>query len=120
MWCSRHEELDDNRVIYYVGLYRAQARRLVKVVELPYAAGPKPLEEHPDDVTYYVKLFPDVSADAKSFEMREEPGFGCEDTVKRLRDEFSMNPDLQNSLEQLVAKVCAARGKYNSGGQRQK
>jgi hypothetical protein len=120
LWCSRREELDDNRVAYYVGLYRAQGKRLAKVIELPYAAGPKPLEERPDDVTYYIKLFPDVAADAKSFDMREESGFVCDDIVKRLRDEFSTNPDLQNNLEQLVARICAARGKYNSGGQRQK
>ena len=120
LWCSRREELDDNRVAYYVALYRVQGKALAKVTELTYAAGPRPLEERPQDVTYYVKLYPDVAADAKTFEMREEAGFNCDDAVKRLRDEFSTNPDLERSIEQLVTRVCMTRGKYMPNGQRQK
>ena len=118
LWCSRREELDDNRVAYYIALYRVQGKQLAKVIELPYAAGPKPLEERPQDFTYYVKLFPDVAGDAKSFEMREEAGFNCNDAVKRLRDEFSTNPDLEKPIEQLVMKVCSTRGKYSSNGRK--
>lgn len=118
LWCSRREELDDNRVAYYVALYRIQGKQLAKVTELVYGAGPKPLEERPQDFTYYIKLFPDVAGDAKSFEMREEAGFNCDDAVKRLRDEFSTNPDLEKPIEQLVMKVCSTRGKYSSNGRK--
>jgi hypothetical protein len=120
LWCSRREELDDNRVAYYVALYRVQGKRLAKVTELVYAAGPKPLEERPQDITYYVKLFPDVAADAKSFQMHEESGFSCDEALKRVRDEYSLNPDLEKSIEQLVLRVCATRGTYTASGKRQK
>lgn len=120
LWCSRREELDDNRVLYWLALYRVQGRQLAKVTELPYAAGPRPLQERPDEITYYVKLSPDVAADARSVELREEPGFSCDESIPRLREEFSANPDLEKSIEQSVARVCAARGRYAWNGQRQK
>lgn len=120
LWCSRREELDDNRVLYLVALYRVQGKGLVKVIELPYAVGPKPLEARPDDVTYYVKLFPDVTADVKSFEIREESGFSCDDAIKGVRDEFSPNPEIERSIEQSITRVCSNRGKYAANGRRQK
>jgi transglutaminase/protease-like cytokinesis protein 3 len=120
LWCSRREELDDNRVAYYLALYRVQGQRLAKVIEFAYAAGPKPLAERENDFTYYVKLFPDMSADAKSFEVREETSLGCSDALTRVRDEFTVYPDIEKPVEQLVQKVCASRGKYSASGQRLK
>ena len=120
LWCSRREELDDNRVAYYLALYRVQGQRLAKVTEITYAAGPKPLAEHENDFMYYVKLFPEMSADAKSFEVREEANLGCDEALKRVHDEFTVYPDIEKPVEQLVQRVCASRGKYSSSGQRLK
>jgi len=120
LWCSWRDELDDNRVLYFVALYRVVGKQLSKVIELPYAVGPKPLEERPRDITYYVKLFPDVTDDVASFEMRDEPGFNCDEAPKRLLDEYSNNPDLASAVEQSVSRVCSTRGKYSAAGRRQK
>jgi len=38
--------------------------------------------------------------------------------VKRVREEFEANPDLDKSIGQLVQRVCATRGKYSAAGQR--
>jgi hypothetical protein len=120
LWCSRREELDDNRVAYFLALYRVQGQRLVKVTEFAYAAGPKPLAERENEFTYYVKLFPDMSVDAKSFEVREEANLGCTEALSRVRDEFTVHPDIEKPVERLVQKVCASRGKYSASGQRLK
>jgi len=116
LWCSRREELDDNRVAYYVALYRVQGKRLAKVIELAYAAGPRPLEERENEVTYYVKLTPDVAPDAKTFDVREEENLACDEGLKRVRDELSVNPDVEEGVEQLIRKVCSWRGQYSSSG----
>jgi len=118
LWCSRSEELDDNRVAYYVALYRVQGKRLAKVIELAYAAGPRPLEERENEVTYYVKLTPDLAPDAKTFDVREEENLGCDEGLKRVRDELSVNPDVEEGVEQLLRKVCSWRGQYSSSGKR--
>ena len=118
LWCSRREELDDNRVAYYVGLYRVQGKRLTKVIELAYAAGPRPLEERENDVGYYVKLTPDVAPDLKTFDVREEEKLGCDEGLKRVRDELSVNPDVEKGVEQLIQKVCSSRGQYAASGKR--
>ncbi len=118
LWCSRRDELDDNRVVYYLALYRVQGKRLAKVTEFPYAAGPKPLAEHENDFMFYVKLLPEISGDAKSFEVREEANLGCDEGLKRVREEFTVYPDLEKPIEQLVQRVCSARGKFSANGQR--
>lgn len=120
LWCSRREELDDNRVAYYLALYRVQGQRLAKVTEITYAAGPKPLAERENDFTFYVKLFPEMTADAKSFEVREEANLGCDDALKRVREEYTVYPDIEKPIEQLVQRVCSSRGKYSANGRRLK
>lgn len=118
LWCSRREELDDNRVIYYLALYRAQAKKLQKLVELSYATGPRPMEGRENDSNYYVKLAIIVADDGKSFEVKDEAGLSCEDGIKRVHDDFSFNPSQERTLAQLVTRVCSVRGKYSAAGQR--
>jgi hypothetical protein len=120
LWCSRHEELDDNRIVYYLALYRVQAKRLQKITEIAYAAGPRPMEDREHDVSYYVKLAPVVAEDGKSFELIDERGLGCEQALKRIPNEFSENPSLEKPIEQLVSRVCAGRGRYSASGRRAK
>ena len=117
LWCSRREELDDVRVAYYVALYRVQAKRLQKVIELNYAAGPRPMEDREHDFTYYVKLTTVVADDGKSFELKDEAGLGCDDGFKNIHDEYGSNPTQEQSITQLVTKICASRGKYSPLGQ---
>ena len=120
LWCSRRDELDDNRVAYYLALYRVQGKRLAMVFEFPYAAGPKPLAERENDFTYYVKLLPDPASDAQAFEIREEAELGCDEALKRVHDEFTVYPDIEKPVTELVKRVCATRGKYSANGQRSK
>ena len=120
LWCSRREELDDVRVVYYLALYRVQAKRLQKVIELNYAAGPRPMEEREHDATYYVKLSTVVADDGKSFEIKDEAGLGCDEGRRSVHDEYGSNPAQEQSITQLVNKICASRGKYSALGQRLK
>ncbi len=117
LWCSRREELDDVRVAYYLALYRVQAKRLQKVIELNYAAGPRPMEDREHDFTYYVKLSTVVADDGKSFELKDEAGLGCDEGLKNVHDEYGSTPTQEQSIVQLVNKICASRGKYSVLGQ---
>jgi hypothetical protein len=118
LWCLRREELDDRRVVYFLALYRVQGKRLGKLVELAYAAGPRPMEGQ--QPSYYVKLAPVVSQDGASFEISDSPGPSCQAGNQRVREEFSYDSSLAKPIEQLVARVCAARGKYAADGRRLK
>ena len=120
LWCSRREELDDVRVAYFLALFRVQAKRLQKVIEFNYAAGPRPLEGREQDSIYYVKLATVVAGDGKTFELKDEPGLGCDEGLKSVHDEYSNNPTQEQSIVQLVNKICAARGRYSAQGQRLK
>jgi hypothetical protein len=118
LWCLRREELDDHRVVYLQALYRVQGKRLGKLVELAYAAGPRPMQGQ--DPSYYVKLATVVAADGKTFEVSDSPGPGCQEGNQKVREEFSYDPSQARPIEQLLARVCAARGKYAASGRRLK
>jgi hypothetical protein len=120
LWCSRREELDDVRVAYYLALFRVQAKRLQKVIELNYAAGPRPMEGHEQDSTYYVKLSMVVADDGKTFEIKDEAGLGCDEGLKSVHDEYASSPSQEQSITQLLNKICATRGRYSAMGQRLK
>ncbi len=120
LWCSRREELDDVRVAYYLSLFRVQAKRLQKVIELNYAAGPRPMEGRESDSTYYVKLSTVVADDGKTFELKDEAGLGCDDGLKSVHEEYSNNPSQEQAIAQLVTKICMSRGRYSAQGQRLK
>jgi hypothetical protein len=116
LWCLRHEELDDRRVAYFLALYGVQGKKLARLLEVPYAAGPRPMEGQ--EPSYYVKLSPVVAAGGAAFELSESPGPSCQDGTRRVREEFSYDPGLAKPIEQLVGRVCAARGKYAASGRR--
>jgi hypothetical protein len=118
LWCLRREELDDHRVVYFQALYRVQGKRLGKLVELAYAAGPRPMEGQPP--SYYVKLAAVVASDGASFEVTDRPGPSCQAGNQRVREEFAYDPKLARPLEELLARVCAGRGKYAASGRRLK
>jgi hypothetical protein len=118
LWCLRREELDDHRVVYFQALYRVQGKRLEKLVELAYAAGPRPMQGQ--EPSYYVKLATVVAGDGASFEVSDSPGPGCQEGTQKVREEFSYDPSQAKPIEQLLARVCAARGKYAANGRRLK
>jgi hypothetical protein len=70
--------------------------------------------------TYYVKLATIVAADGASFEVSDSPGPGCREGTQKVREEFSFDPGQAKPIEQLLARVCAARGKYAANGRRLK
>jgi len=117
LWCFRREELDDVRVLYYQALYTVQGKKLVKLVELPYAASPRP-SAGKDEPGYYVKLGVAIAADQKGFTAADDTSPNCQEALARVRAELSYNPPALRPLEELIGKVCATRGKYTAAGQR--
>jgi hypothetical protein len=117
LWCFRREEIDDTRVLYYQALYTLRAKKLAKVVEIPYAASPKP-NSAKDEPSYYVRLSVKIADDKKSFVVADDTSPNCEQAQARVREDLSGNPPAQQPFLQVIGKVCAARGKYGAGGQR--
>jgi hypothetical protein len=116
LFCFRREELGELRVLYLVSLYVARAKRLVRLVELPYAAGPLAQEGAQPGQAYYVRLSAVVADDACTFELREDPRQGCAQAMNQSHDQAG--DDSAAAVAQLIETVCAARGKYSATGRR--
>jgi hypothetical protein len=116
LFCFRREELGELRVLYLVSLYVARGNKLVRLVELPYAAGPLAQEGAELEQTYYVRLSTVVADDARTFELREDPRQGCAQALKE--SHHQVGDDSAAAVVELVEKVCAARGNYSATGRR--
>jgi len=97
---------------------RVQAKRLQKVIELNYAAGPRPMEDREHDFTYYVKLSTVVADDGKSFELKDEAGprFVTRDS-RMFTIEVREHPYPGAVIVQLVEQNLCVSRKYSVLGQ---
>ena len=120
LWCLRRDEIDDHRVIYYAALYRAQGGALRKLVEVAYAAAPRPLEGQGDKPAYYVRLSAITADDAQSFELREESGLECAGAQQRADETFHDDPAARKAVAPVIDRVCRAVGRYSASGRRLK
>lgn len=111
LWCFRHEEQPGARVLYFRALYVLVGQRLVRVMELPTAAGPFATEGQASSPRT-VELVAKVASDGQSVDLDEVSGRTCADARaandKALVDEPLGGP----GFVKLVDRVCAARGRY--------
>jgi hypothetical protein len=112
LWCYRHEEQNGARVLYFRTLYALVGRRLLRVTELPTAAGPF-ASEGERVAPRTVELTAKAGADGQSVTLEEVAGRTCDDARaandKALVDEPLGGPEFLK----LVDRVCGARGRYS-------
>ncbi len=120
LWCYRREELDEDRVIYWQALYVARGRRLDRLVELPYSAGPQSRTSPNATEARYVTLTTSAVEDGASFEVKDDRNPDCAEALRRNRAEHPYEPGQAKPVETLIERVCAARGRYHWQGRRAK
>lgn len=111
LWCYRHEEQNGARVLYFRTLYALVGQRLVRVAELPTAAGPF-ASEGQRAAPRTVELTARAAGDGQSVTLEEVAGRTCADAHaandKALVDEPLGGPEFLK----LVDRVCSTRGRY--------
>lgn len=113
VWCAHHAESKEGAVLYTRALYVARNKQLVKLVELPVAAGVVDNPEAPkDERERQVIRLEIVPSDAKKLEARLAPGFDCEKALKDNDENKASAKDLTRALDERIRKVCATRGEW--------
>jgi hypothetical protein len=113
IWCDNHSESKKGIVTYTRTLYAARGKRVVKLLEIPVAAGRRDLEQgsHRDAERFHVRLLL-RRVDGKDVELSEAPGLDCARAEQENRDIATTAPDLHADFVAATKKVCAARGHY--------
>lgn len=113
VWCAHHAESKEGAVLYSRALYAARNKKLVKLVELPVAAGvvdnPEAPRDEKDRQVIRVELVP---SDAKKLEARVAAGFDCDKALKDNDENRASAKDLTRALDERIRKVCATRGEW--------
>lgn len=113
VWCAHHVDSKEGAVLYTRALYVARAGRLVKLVEVPVAAGvvddPSAPKAEKDRQVVRLELVP---GDAKKLELRLTPGFDCEKALAANDENKAAARDLTRALDERIRKVCASRGSW--------
>ena len=120
LWCRRREELGEDRVLYWQVLYVARGKRLDRLVELPYAAGPQSPTGSRTAEQRYVTLTTSVTDDGLKFELKDDRDPDCAEALRRNRAEHPYEPAQAKPVESVIERVCAARGTYHWKGRRAK
>ncbi|MCC6899879.1 MAG: hypothetical protein IT377_12940 [Polyangiaceae bacterium] len=119
VWCAHHVEGKEGSVLYSRALYVARNKKLVKLVEIPIAAGVVDNPEKPrDEKDRQVIRFEITRApDGKSVRLEPAKGLHCEDARKGNAEPPPLGPALSKNIE----RVCSARGtwKWAAGTLRQ-
>ncbi len=110
LWCTRRVEGNDGTVSVVRTLHAARGARLVKLFEIPVAAGV--LQEGPPRLV--VELRPVAGGTRVDFS--ESDGLTCDSALAALAEEAESAPGTTGPLVKLVKKVCAARGAYDFVG----
>lgn len=110
VWCAHHVEGKEGAVLYSRALYVARAKRLVKLVEIPIAAGmvddpAKPKDEKDRQVIRFEIKRAD---DGKSVRVEPAKGFECELAMKGNAEPGALGAKLAT----YIPRVCAARGTW--------
>jgi hypothetical protein len=114
VWCAHHAESKEGAVLFSRALYVARNKRLVKLAELPIAAGVVDNSEQPKDEKdrQVVRLDLVARSDGKQVEAREAPGFDCTKALKENADNRDVARELTGALDERIRKVCATRGDW--------
>jgi hypothetical protein len=118
IWCARHEDAADGVASYFTALYVVRAKKLVRVIEIPTAAGTIEEVGHKrgDSDRIKVKLSRENSGDGKTVTFNEDPKLDCAHAAEEIKDVAIADPKLGAKLGLAVQKVCATRGRYAWNG----
>ncbi len=114
LWCLRHEQTKDGRVLYFQGLYLPRAKHLVKSFELLVGVGSLDLPDNPtrDIERYLVKLVASPAEDHKSVAFTDSAERGCDKALADNADKYSRDPGAGKLQRDAIQRVCKARGHY--------
>jgi hypothetical protein len=114
IWCAHHSETKEGAVLYTRALYVARGRQLVKLTELPVAAGlvDDPAAPKDEKDRQLVRLELATASDGKSVEARLAQGHDCERALRDNEAEKTVARDQSRALGERIRKVCAAQGRW--------
>jgi hypothetical protein len=118
IWCLHHVETKAGTVSYSRALYVARLKKLVKLVDIPYAVGPMDSDEPKtkDSDRYLVKLAFERAADGKHVSVQEAPGLDCAHADQQNEDNKNAAPVLYKAYLPAIKQVCAQRGNWEWTG----
>jgi len=115
LWCWRHDDASDLVVVYLRTLYVVRAKKLVKLIEVPFAAGPfnLPRAARSEDDAYSVKLNVRRADDGKSMTLIDNDGpRDCNHALDYFSGREDMTADSAAKFRAAIQKVCAVRSRY--------
>jgi hypothetical protein len=118
IWCGRHEESKDGVVTFTRSLYVVRAKKLVKLVDVPYAVGVLGARTpESDSERFKLKLSLARADDGKSVTFADDDRErDCARAEEIVKDYEATEPKLAPGFRTAVKKVCAARGRYAWSG----
>ncbi|MFO0564157.1 MAG: hypothetical protein U0263_00770 [Polyangiaceae bacterium] len=118
IWCRHHVDSKEGATLLSRALYVARNKRLVKLVELPVAAGIVENPDQPKDEKdrLLVNLELSTSSDGKKVSARLAAGFDCEKALQENDENRAVAKDLTRALDDRIKKVCASRGEWSWTG----
>jgi hypothetical protein len=113
IWCRHRENRAEGAVLYLRALYAARAKKLVKLIEIPYGVGQVALESKRDaGDRMLLKLEFNRASDGKSVEVADGAELDCAKANQENAEIKDTAPSTHTAFDKVIRKVCAARGHY--------
>jgi hypothetical protein len=109
IWCFRMEAQPAGRALYLQSLLVVERRKLVKVFEIPYAAGIDALDSDQKPMLA-VKLV--TSYADKNVLLADDERYSCDKALEENGDADDSDVYGGRVFRSLIDKVCASRGTY--------